>query len=61
MNTTTAVVLVTLSSLSLIASGTTLAIMLVGSRKMQTEIDEVKMKANNTVNSIKSALDNLEL
>lgn len=61
MNTTTAVVLITLSSLSLIASGATLAIALVGSRKMQTEIDEVKMKANNTVNSIKSALDNLEL
>ena len=61
MNTTTVVVLITLSSLSLVASGATLAIALVGSRKMQTEVDEAKMKANNAVNAMKSALDNLEL
>lgn len=61
MNTTTSVVLITLSSLSLIASTTTLAIVLVGSRKMKSEMEEVKTKTNNTVNNIKFALDNLEL
>lgn len=61
MNTPTTVVLITLSSLSLIASGATLAIALVGSKKMKAEIDEVKMKSNKAINTLKSALDNLEL
>lgn len=61
MNTPTVVVLITMSSLSLIASGATLAIVLVGSKKMQTELDAVRTKANNTVSNIKFALDNLEL
>ena len=61
MNTTTIVALITISSLTLVTSGATLAIALVGSKKMKTELDEVKMKANTAVNNMKSALDNLEL
>lgn len=61
MNTTTTVALITLSSLSLIASSATLVTMLVGAKKMQEEIDELKTKTNKTVRNLKTALDNLDL
>lgn len=61
MNTPTTVALITISSLSLIASSATLVAMLVGAKKMQAEVDEVKTKTNKTVAKIKAALENLEL
>jgi hypothetical protein len=61
MNTTTTVALITLSSLSLIASSATLTLVLVGSRKMKHEMEDAKKKTNKTVQTLKSALDNLEL
>lgn len=57
MNPATTIALITISSLSLIASGTTLAIVLIGSKKVQTEIDETKSKANDIIHSLVNALD----
>lgn len=61
MNATTTVVLITISSLSLIASAATLTVVLVGAKKMQNQLDEVKTKTNKTVSNLKIALSNLEL
>jgi hypothetical protein len=60
MNTPTIVALITISSLSFIASATTLTVVLVGAKKMQTQLDEVKTKTNKTVSNLKSALATLE-
>ena len=56
MNTATTVTLITISSLSLIASGTTLITVWVGAKNMQAEIDKVKIKADVTVTKLKTAL-----
>jgi uncharacterized protein (DUF3084 family) len=61
MNTTTTVALITISSLSLLVSSATLAAMLIGAKNVQSEMDELKMKTNKTVNKLKSALDDLEI
>ena len=58
---TSTVVLITLSSLSLLASGATLTLVWIGSKKVETQIEEVKTKSNKTVQALKTALDNLEL
>lgn len=56
----TPVVLIALSSLSLIASGTTLTIVVIGAKKMKVELAEVRMKSNKTVRNLQHALANLE-
>ena len=61
MNSSTTVILITLSSLSLIASGTTLVITILGAKKVKAEVDDAKLKMNNTVSNLRHALDNLEL
>lgn len=61
MNTTTTVALITISSLSLVASSATLALALIGGRKLQAEVTDVKTKTNKTVQTLKSALETLEL
>jgi hypothetical protein len=61
VNTPTAIALITISSLSLLVSTATLAAMLIGAKKAQTEMDTLKMKTNNTVRNLKSALDKMEL
>lgn len=61
MNTPTAVALVTISSLSLIVSSATLVTMLVGAKKMQAEIDDMKTKTSKTVTKFKNALEALDL
>ena len=61
MNTSTVAILITLSSLSLIASTATLAIVLVGSKQMQAEVEEAKTKMNKVTQNLKSALENMEL
>lgn len=61
MNNTTTIVLITISSLSLIASTATLAVVLIGAKQVHIEIEDVKMRTNISIRKIKSALDNLEL
>lgn len=61
MNTTTTIVLITISSLSLITSGATLAIVLVGAKKAKNEISEIKTKTNKSIQNLKSALNDLEI
>lgn len=55
------VAILAVSSLSLITSAATLTVVLVGGRKMQSEVEAVKTKTNKTVLNFKSALENLEL
>lgn len=61
MNTTTVVVLFTISSLTLIATGANLALMLVGAKMAKTEIAEVKKKTNRAVDNMTFALENLKV
>lgn len=61
MGTATTVILITLSSLSFITSAATLTVVLVGGKKMQSEVEEVRTKANGAVGKLKAALENLEL
>jgi hypothetical protein len=61
MNTSTTVALITVSSLSLIVSSATLVTMLVGAKKMQAELDDMKKKTSKTVSKFKTALEALDL
>lgn len=55
------VAILAVSTLSLITSAATLTVVLVGGKKMHSEVEAVKTKTNKTVSNLKSALDNLEL
>lgn len=60
MSTTTTVVLVAISSLSLVASSATLAIVLIGARKVRDNVEEMKKKSNQTISNLTFALENLK-
>ena len=53
------VVLIIISSLSLITSGATLAAMLFGAKKVVTEVEAVKTQANDKIDKIKNALQDI--
>lgn len=61
MNTPATVALFAISTLSLITSATTLAVVLVGAKKVEAEMDAARSKAVDGLNKIKSALDSLEI
>lgn len=54
------VAILAISSLSLITSAATLTLVLVGAKRMQEEVEEVRETANGTVKKIKNALNDLE-
>lgn len=55
------IAILTISSLSLAFSATTLVVVLVGAKKVEAQVAEVKEKANRSVQNVKNALENLEL
>ena len=61
MKRSTVFALFAVSTLSLAASLGTLGVVLVGAKKMQQEVDDVRVKTNSTVNKIKNALSDLDL
>lgn len=61
MSTGATVALFAISSLSLLTSAATLTIVLVGAKKVEAQVEDVRKKANTNIAKIKSALDNLEL
>lgn len=60
MKRSTSFAIFTMSTLSFVASVTTLGIVAFGAKKMQEELDEVKDKTNGTVRKLKQALNNLD-
>lgn len=60
MKRSTSFAIFTMSTLSFIASVTTLGVVAFGAKKMQEELDEVKNKTNGTVKKLKQALNNLD-
>lgn len=61
MKRSTSIVLIVISSLSLITSTATLALMWRGSKKVSTEVVELKTKTNEQIRKLKNALSDLEI
>ena len=61
MNNAQFAIVVTISSLSLITSGLTLAAMLKGAKKMETEVTEVREKTNSAIRRLKTTLEDLSI
>lgn len=61
MNTPTSIAILAVSTFSLLTSGATLAVVLIGAKKMHTEVEETKTKMNRTVHNLKYALDDMEI
>lgn len=55
------VAILAVSTLSLVTSAATLAVVLVGGKQMKQEVDETKEKANSSIRKLKTALEDLEL
>lgn len=61
-------VLITISSLSLVVSSATLAIMVIGGRKalkakkqLEADVETVKVKANDNLSKLKSVINAIEI
>lgn len=52
--------LIFMSAVTMVTSIATLAVVLVGAKRMQEELDEVKNKTASTINKIKLTLQNLD-
>jgi hypothetical protein len=52
---------IALSALNLVVSGTTLVLLLVGARKAQTEMDNMKTKTNESFTKIKNVLNEIQI
>lgn len=61
MNTGAQIALFAISSLSLVASGATLVVVLVGAKKIETQVEETKVKTNEKLKKFKDAIQDLEL
>lgn len=53
--------LIALTLVNVAISGTTLAIVLFGARKVQTIVDEAKSKSNDALSKMREALNGIEL
>lgn len=60
MSTGATIAVITLSALSFATSATTLAIVLFGASKAQSEVADGKERVNSAIRGVKHALDNLE-
>jgi hypothetical protein len=55
------IAILAISSLSLVVSAATLAVVIIGGKKAQGEVKEVKTKANASLMRIRNALDGVEI
>lgn len=61
MSTGTTIALFTISGLSLITSATTLAVIIFGAKRVETEMEEVKTKSNDALRKVKAAINAIEI
>jgi hypothetical protein len=55
------VAILTVATLSLVVSTATLGVVLVGAKKVEQEVEEVRSKTNTTLQKIRFALHDLEV
>jgi hypothetical protein len=60
MNTTTVVTLVAFSAINLIATATILTLVIVGAKKVQNEVEDLKTRMTKNVRNIQSAVSALD-
>lgn len=61
MSTGATIAVVTLSALSFLTSSATLAVVLVGGKRAEKQIDEVRTKTNRALTGFRNALSDLEI
>lgn len=55
------IAILTVATLSLVVSATTLTMVVVGAKKVESSIVEAKERSNSAIRGMKHALDNLEI